>query len=798
LFSRFWPCTRGDRLRLLGGGLLSLVLTGAELGTVVIFEAIVGRVLETRHLAGFWALAGAWLAIAAAGALAMTGSKRLSGLAAGRVQLRLRDSVFSRAQRLPADYVGERRLGDLLIRLTDDVAVVENAIASGPVTLVTSAVSVLAFAAAALVIRWDLALVAFAAGPAFWLLARGFSGPARRAADAERAASGSLASTIEESLGNQVLIQAFNRQDAEAERLHRAGVSWLRATMAETRLDSLYEPLVYFLETCCVLLVFAVGAWDVAGGRLSLAGLLAFAACLAYLYPPVQSLSGLVLSLSEASASAARLGDILGARPAVTEEGSALRGRLLGRGRIDVEAVTFGYPGGGQPVLDRLSFTAAPGRLLAVTGPSGSGSGKSTVARLLLRFRDPDAGRILLDGIDLRELSLRTLRYNVTLLTQEALLFPSTVADNIRYGRSGASEDEIAAAARAADAHAFITALPDGYDTPVGQRGRLLSGGQRQRICLARAFLRDAPVLVLDEPTTGLDPASAQRLLAVIRRFAASHTVILITHDPRLTAAADTVLRLAPPSAQSGQNTSPRADVALPVGSACVQRPGAARGGPVILGRNHGAGGLHPAGDLRRRAAGTAAPWPAEAARPAEQEEPELPGGHELPDPGQRRLGHRTAEPAHRHDLLPGRQDVRRSLRPGRDREQVPGPVPVRADVPVELLLAGAQAGAAEDPAARAARPGQAARPAETTLLTGTPLATAGETLTRPPAARRPAPRRALGTPPGQLTRPEPAARLATTAAARPEPSGRPRAGIERTTRVPAIEHRRRPRRRRR
>jgi len=543
LLSEFWPYTRGDRLRLLGDGLLSLVLVGAELGTVVIFEAIVGRVLERHHVTGFWMLAGAWLAIAAAGALAMAGSRRLAGLAAARVQLRLRDSVFARAQRLPADYFDERRLGDLLIRLTDDVAVVEGAIASGPVTLVTSAVSIAVFAAAALVIRWDLALVAFAAAPAFWLLARGFSGPARRAADAERAASGSLASAVEESLANQALIQAFNRQDAESGRLHREGMSWLRATMAETKLDSLYEPLVYFLETCCVLLVFAVGAWDVAGGRLSLAGLLAFAACLAYLYPPVQSLSGLVLSLSEASASAARLGDILGARPAVTEEGSALRGRLLGRGRIDVEAVTFGYPGGGRPVLDRLSFTAGPGRLLAVTGPSGSG--KSTVARLLLRFRDPDAGRILLDGIDVRELSLRTLRYNVTLLTQETLLFPGTVADNIRYGRSGASDDEVAAAARAADAHAFITALPGGYDTPVGQRGRLLSGGQRQRICLARAFLRNAPVLVLDEPTTGLDEASAQRLLAVIRRFAASHTVILITHDPRLTAAADTVLPLA-------------------------------------------------------------------------------------------------------------------------------------------------------------------------------------------------------------------------------------------------------------
>src|SRR6266702_6920636 len=208
----------------------------------------------------------------------------------------------------------------------------------------------------------------------------------------------------------------------------------------------------------------------------------------------------------------------------------------------------------------------------------------------------------------------------------------------------------------------------------------------------------------------------------------------------------------------------------LSMGAARVQRLGATRGTSVIRRRDGRAGGFHPAGDLRRRAVRAAAPRAAEAARAAEKEEPELPGGHELLDPGQRRLGHRAAEPAHRHDLLPGRQDVRRGLRPGRDREQVPGPVPVRADVPVELLLAGAQAGAAEDPAARAARPGQAARPAETTLLTGTPLATAGETLTRPPPARRPTPRRAPGKPPDQLTRPEPAARLATTAPATPEP----------------------------
>jgi ATP-binding cassette, subfamily B, bacterial len=556
VFREYWPYTRGDRLRLLAGGLLSLVLLGCELASVIIFEAIVSKVLERHHLAGFWVLAGLWLAVAALGAVAMAWGGWLTGLAAQRIQLRLRDSVFAHTQRLPVDYFDERRLGDLMIRLTDDIAVVESAVASGPLSLVSSVVAVVVFAVAALVIRWDLALLAFAVAPAFWVVARLFSGPLSRAASQERSASGSVTSTVEESLANQALIQAFNRQETESRRLHREGVWWLRAKMAETRLDSIYAPLVYFLETCCVLAVFGLGAWDVTAGRLSLAGLLALAACLAYLYPPVQGLSGLLLTVSEAGASAARIGDILSFRPRVAERTLALKGRLRGRGRIDVQDVTFGYPRSSRPVLDRLSFTAVPGRLLAVAGPSGTG--KSTITRLLLRFYDPDAGRILLDDIDIRDLSLRTLRYNVTLLQQESLLFPGTVADNIRYGRSGAPARDVLAVARAADAHGFISALPDGYDTLVGQRGRLLSGGQRQRICIARAFLRDAPVLILDEPTTGLDAASAGRLLAVIRRFAADHTAIVITHDPRVAAAADDVLRLPGPAALSYGGQLPR------------------------------------------------------------------------------------------------------------------------------------------------------------------------------------------------------------------------------------------------
>jgi ATP-binding cassette subfamily B protein len=207
---------------------------------------------------------------------------------------------------------------------------------------------------------------------------------------------------------------------------------------------------------------------------------------------------------------------------------------------IAFQDVSFAYPESGKQVLWDLSFRAEPGKILAITGPSGSG--KSTIAKLLLRFYDPDTGRVLLDGVDIRDVSLRTLRHNITLLQQENLLFSGTIAENIGYGKRDATPAEIVAAAMAAGAHDFISALPDGYDTPAGQRGRLLSGGQRQRIAIARAALRDAPVLVLDEPTTGLSPADSRHLMRLLQPVMAGRTTIIITHDMTVAAAADQVI----------------------------------------------------------------------------------------------------------------------------------------------------------------------------------------------------------------------------------------------------------------
>ncbi|MEO3885241.1 ABC transporter ATP-binding protein [Nonomuraea sp. B5E05] len=512
------------------GVVLAIVAALCEVAAIRLFGHITDEVLTTKELGAFWTPAFTWLGLAAIAGAASFGGTYITALGAERFLLMLRDRVYAHLQTLAPEFSEKRRLGDLMARLTDDVEAIEELVGSGVVKAITTVASVIFFAGAAFFIRWDLALITMALIPAFLVVSKMFAAKFRIAAARERQSNGVMNSVLEEGLANQPLVQAYNRQDTESRRLHGEGRNWLRANMTQAWLSGLYGPAVQVIETVCLIVILGFGAWEIAAGRLTIGGLLAFAAYLAMLYPAVQGLGELALTVSEAAAGSDRVIEILRTGATVTDAPEAVpAGRSSGR--IVFERVGFAYPGRGRPVLRDVSFTAEPGDVVVIAGPSGSG--KSTLAKLLLRFYDPDAGRILLDGADIRGLTRRSLRENVTILHQETLMFSGSVRDNIAYGRPGASLDEIIRAAEAAGVHDFVKVLPQGYDTPVGQRGRLLSGGQRQRIAIARAILRDAPVLVLDEPMTGLDAATAAQIMQPLRRLMAGRTTLMITHDPR-------------------------------------------------------------------------------------------------------------------------------------------------------------------------------------------------------------------------------------------------------------------------
>jgi ABC-type multidrug transport system fused ATPase/permease subunit len=491
-----------------------------------LFKVLVDEVLVPRDFGPFPWIALSFVGLSLLGALIGFVDDYGSTWIGERFVLSLRTSVFRHLQGLSLDFFERRRLGDLIARLTGDVSAIESFVLSGVADAVSYVLRIVFFAGALFYLSWELALVSLTVLPLFFLSSRRFSRLIKQASREKRRRSGSVSAVAEESLANAHLVQAYNAQELEVERFHRENLASFAAEMASTRLKALFTPLVECIDLAGALLVIGMGTWELSRGQLSVGGLLAFLAYLSQLYSPIRGLSRLSNTIFSASAGAERIVELLEQEPAVHERPSAVSFRP---GEVVVDQVGFRYPGASSDAVRDLSFRIEPGETLALVGASGAG--KSTVAKLLLRFYDPDAGRIAVGGCDLRDVRLASLRDNVALLLQETLVFDGTIRENIVYGRPVANEDEVVAAARAADAHGFISALPDGYDTVIGQRGRLLSGGERQRIAIARAMVRDAPILILDEPTTGLDAESGARILGPLRRLIEGRTTIVISHN---------------------------------------------------------------------------------------------------------------------------------------------------------------------------------------------------------------------------------------------------------------------------
>ncbi|WP_050996977.1 MULTISPECIES: ABC transporter ATP-binding protein [Frankia] len=550
---RLRPLVRPERGVLLGAAALLLAGTAAETVTVWLFGRLTDRALVQGSPREFCAPAAVWLAVAIAGGMCGYAGHLLEARASGRLLGRLREAMLARLHVLSPTFFAQRPAGDLLTRFGSDVDAVDELVGTGLVQAVTTGCGVVCFTTAAFVLCWELALLACAAAPLHWLLTRRLAGRVRAVSHAERAAEGRIAAVAEENIAASALVQTHGMAAHELRRLRHHGAAWRDARFAAHRLAAANAVLASLLETVFVLAVLGVGSWEIATGRLTVGGLLSFAGFLGYLYGPLQELGELVVAVGSAVAAGERIAEVLD-HPA--EVADAPDARPLGRvrGHLRFEHVHLTYPDALGPALDGVSFALRPSELTVLTG--GSGAGKSTVTRLLTRLHDPSAGRILLDGHDLRRVTLASLRRAVTVVAQDSPLVDGTLWENIAWGEPDADPARVAAAARAAGVDGFAARLPDGYDTPLGQSGRRLSGGQRRRVTLARGLLRDSPVLVLDEPTAGLDDTAAEPLLRTLRRLAADRTVLVITHDLRLAARADHLVvldrgRLARPASES-------------------------------------------------------------------------------------------------------------------------------------------------------------------------------------------------------------------------------------------------------
>ena len=484
----------------------------------------VGDNQSRLHLLNF--AAAAVIGIAIVGAVSSYVDKYVSTTIGKRVGYDLRHALYHHVQRLSLSFYDGRQTGDLLVRLTADIDAVENFITGAVLGIVLNLVTLFGMLAVMFVLDWRFSLIAMSIAPVLFAIAFNLMRRIKAAARAVKKSESDLASVVQESIVSARVIKAFAREDFEEGRVDRQSQANVDAALHARSMKARLSPLVDIVIAVGTCLVLYFGAHVVFTGRITPGALVVYVLYLGKMYKPIKDLSKTADTVSKAAVSFERIGELLAIERQVTDRPNAKAAHRFD-GRLTIEHVRFGYEVD-QPVLRDVSLTVAPGQRAAIVGETGGG--KSTLIALIPRLYDVQDGSIRIDGIDVRDYTLDSLREQIGFVLQEPLLFRTTIADNIAYGRPGATRAEVLRAGRLAHVDEFVSRMPRGYDTVIGERGETLSGGQRQRIAIARAIIRDTPILLLDEPSASLDAESESLIFKGLSRLLEGRTSITIAH----------------------------------------------------------------------------------------------------------------------------------------------------------------------------------------------------------------------------------------------------------------------------
>lgn len=467
------------------------------------------------------------------------GQEYLMSYVAQRVIFDLRSRLWRHLSRLSLSFFTKEKGGDIISRLTNDISLIEQTLTYAVVDFVIRAVTVIGIIAFIFYINWELSLISISLLPLTAFLIEKYSKKMRRLGRQIQDSLSSLTSIISEVIGAIKVVKAFATSDKEVERFEEANIRSLKASLKGAKLRAMLSPTVEMVAAASTIFLLWYGGRKVIEGRLTPGELVAFLGYVAMIVTPLKGLSTVFSRLQQALAAADRIFEFMEIPPEVSEDVNAIDMPDI-KGEVEFRCVSFSYDE--EPILKEINLKVKPGEIVGVVGPSGSG--KTTLVDLIPRFYDPTKGAILIDGIDIRKVKLDSLRRQIGIVSQETVLFATTIRENIAYGKPDATLEEIVEAAKVANAHDFIMKLPNGYDTMVGERGVTLSGGERQRIAIARAILGNPKILIFDEATSALDSESERLVQEALERVMKGKTTFFVAHRLSTLRCADRIVVL--------------------------------------------------------------------------------------------------------------------------------------------------------------------------------------------------------------------------------------------------------------